>query len=149
VFDGQALLFRNFCSAQYPSPCFVAVPLCPRCKPEASRASCLRPPVTYLPIYQSPKNLPQGHGVASIRIMQEAEIWVEMTCMQRSRNLPTTTPFFSKGLHIYTLMTGSTISFCCNTVERDSVGGMSIEALSVSPATTRVPGRYSSILLLL
>jgi hypothetical protein len=50
--------------------------------------------------------------------------------MQCSRNLPTTTPFFSKGLHIYTLMTGSTIFFCCNTVEKDSLGGMSIEVLS-------------------
>jgi hypothetical protein len=62
--------------------------------------------------------------------MQEAEIRVEMTCMQRSRNLPTTTPFFSKGLHIYTPMTGSITCFRCNNIEKDSVGGMSIEAPS-------------------
>jgi hypothetical protein len=75
-------------------------------------------------------NFPLNHDIASIRIIQEAEIRVEMTCMQRSRNLPTTALLFSKGLYIYTLMIGSTTSFAVTLLRRIAGGSMSMEALS-------------------
>src|SRR5271156_3986423 len=62
--------FRNFCAVQYPKPVSLLFLLCPRCKPEARHALCLRPPVSCLLACQSPENLPLDYGVASIRIIQ-------------------------------------------------------------------------------